>query len=115
LIRGNQEFIRTEVFANLAVTNIFLCSNNSKLKKLMGDLPTCKSAVYIEIIAGIGDDRYMHDLNAIASVPIFNLHLKQTSLPPFVPIAGICFAQDIATKALLALWELESEAQEVFR
>lgn len=115
LIRGSIEEIKQLVFDSMAEQNIFLCSNHGRLKQQLGSLPANTKAVFLEIQAGRGEDCYMHDLNALAQTPVFKLHLKQSSLPPFLPIAGVGFAQDIATQALFGVLELTCEQPEIFR
>ena len=60
----------------------------------------------------------MHDLNALAEAGFLNLHVAgqtQNPLPPpFLPVAGISFAQQIALKALALFRQAQHENKPTF-
>lgn len=61
----------------------------------------------IKITGGKDEWRSLHDLNALALTNTFKEHLKNDEFPPYLPFAGISFAQYIATTSLAALRKTE--------
>lgn len=61
----------------------------------------------IELKAGEGTFKNLHDLNALALAGLLDMHIdaKKESIihPPFLPVAGISFGHWVATKSLAAV------------
>jgi alpha-methylacyl-CoA racemase len=61
----------------------------------------------IQLIAGEGKLKNLHDLNALAMAGLLDMHLlnrKENIIPPpFLPIAGISFGHWVVTKVLAAV------------
>ena len=60
----------------------------------------------VELIAGDGKFKNLHDLNALALAGLLDMHLESREEdiihPPFLPVAGISFGHWVTTKALAA-------------
>lgn len=59
--------------------------------------------VFIRLAAGKGKLRSLHDLNVLSLTKNFSAHLNDTNFPPYLPFAGIAFAQYISTYILAAI------------
>ncbi len=89
-----------------------MLSLGPKLKKNLGledqDLNALMLAV-VELEASSTHNKAMHDLNALAITGLLSLHVAhETSpivAPPFMPIAGIAFGQQVATELLANMIE----------
>lgn len=61
----------------------------------------------LQLVAGTGKFKNLHDLNALAIAGLLDMHLLDNSdniiAPPFLPIAGITFGHWVVTKALAAV------------
>lgn len=59
----------------------------------------------------------LHDLNVLALKKILRLHALQSEsaviAPPFVPIAGVCFASSLALDLMSALWQSREHAKTI--
>jgi alpha-methylacyl-CoA racemase len=97
---------------------------SSKKRELIGldinSLKTLKAPLaVIELRASLEGAHSLHDLNALAETGLLELYLANHHdhsilPPPFLPIAGISFAQAIATELLAALLNAQRENQIVF-
>ncbi|HXH75695.1 MAG TPA: CoA transferase [Bacteriovoracaceae bacterium] len=84
-----------------------LLSLSPKLKATLGladeDLKSLPLAV-VELEASSTHNKAMHDLNALALSGYLSLHVAHETAPivdpPFMPIAGIAFGQQVATQML---------------
>jgi alpha-methylacyl-CoA racemase len=72
------------------------------LKKL-----NLKNKAIIKLSGGKGEWKSLHDLNALALTKSFYFHYKENSLPPYLPFAGIGYAQYLATACLGILRRVE--------
>lgn len=95
-----------------------LLSLSPKLKDNLGlddeSLMKINSALAIvELEASKSHKKAMHDLNALALSGFLSLHVAHTNDqivdPPFFPIAGIAFGQQVATQFLANLLEAREE------
>ncbi|MBT7610273.1 MAG: hypothetical protein HN576_10985 [Bacteriovoracaceae bacterium] len=63
-----------------------------------------KPFVFIQLKANKNNDESLHDLNAMAELGLLNLYLsnkiENKVAPPFLPLAGITFGQQLATELL---------------
>lgn len=99
--------IKTEIKELLNGTQGLLLSLSPKLKANLGlsdeDLKDLPLAV-VELEASSTHNKAMHDLNALAISGYLSLHVahenKQIVAPPFMPVAGIAFGQQVATQIL---------------
>lgn len=117
-LNGNKRLLRVdfktqeaaEIIANeMLSADIILHGLPHKLAKPLGlaveDLARMdKSLVVLQLGASDTHKSAMHDLNALAETGFLNLHVAgQTEsplAPPFLPVAGISFGQQIALTAL---------------
>lgn len=76
-----------------------------------------KDVLFIEVVGGSGKQKYLHDLNALFLTKSFRMHLEESeeiSLP-YLPLAGVIFAQQIALQTLAGLMaKRESNTIKVF-
>lgn len=79
--------------------DLALCPPSGFSKNLMSKYP---DTMFIEVIGGSGEQKYLHDLNALFLTKSFSIHLEgqDDPYPPYLPLAGIIFAQQIALEAL---------------
>jgi crotonobetainyl-CoA:carnitine CoA-transferase CaiB-like acyl-CoA transferase len=61
----------------------------------------------IKLSGGKGEWKALHDLNALALTRSFKFHCKESSLPPYLPFAGISYAQYLSTACLGILRKVE--------
>lgn len=93
-----------------------MLSLSPKLKANLGltdeDLAHFKIAA-IDLEASSTHNKAMHDLNAIAISGHLSLHVEQEERnivpPPFLPVAGIAFGQQVATELLALIIQSRSE------
>ncbi len=91
--------IALDDFEKLRTYDVILCPPSPPFKELSKKLPELG---LLMIIGGKGKQKYLHDINALFLTRTFSIHLKnmeETKLP-YLPIAGIVFAQQIALEAL---------------
>ena len=102
----NAPDIKEKIKAELMSCDGILLSLSSKLKEKIGvdeaSLASLgKSFAVVELKASREQKQAMHDLNALATSGFLSLHLmgREESIvdPPFLPIAGISFGQQVAT------------------
>jgi crotonobetainyl-CoA:carnitine CoA-transferase CaiB-like acyl-CoA transferase len=95
-----------------------LLSLSPKLKETLGvDDESLKalnrSIAVVELEASKSHLKAMHDLNALALSGFLSLHVAQTNdpivAPPFLPVAGIAFGQQVATQMLANLLSAKEE------
>lgn len=99
--------IKSEVRKILDGASGLLLSLSPKLKASLGltddDLKSLQLAV-VELEASSTHNKAMHDLNALAISGYLSLHVAheeaQIVAPPFMPVAGIAFGQQVATQLL---------------
>ncbi len=89
-----------------------LLSLSPKLKQTLGvddeSLKALKKGLaVVELEASSTHNKAMHDLNALALSGFLSLHVaheeSQIVAPPFMPVAGIAFGQQVATQLLANL------------
>jgi alpha-methylacyl-CoA racemase len=68
----------------------------------------------IQVGGGQGENKSMHDLNALAQTGVFHLHAEHSNEPPFLPMAGFSYGQQIATEALACHLECQKTLQSVW-
>jgi alpha-methylacyl-CoA racemase len=93
-----------------------MLSLGPKLKTTLGltdeDLKELPLAV-VELEASSTHNKAMHDLNALAISGYLSLHVAHENdpivAPPFLPVAGIAFGQQVATQVLANIIEMRSE------
>jgi alpha-methylacyl-CoA racemase len=91
-----------------------LLSLSPKLKKELGlmdeDLKDLPLSV-VELEASSTHNKAMHDLNALALSGLLSLHVAHETAPvvhpPFLPVAGIAFGQQVATQMLAQLLKVK--------
>ena len=95
-----------------------LLSLSPKLKNSLGLdeeslLNINSSLAIVELEASKSHKRAMHDLNALALSGFLSLHVAHTDDqivdPPFFPVAGIAFGQQVATQLLANLLQAREE------
>jgi crotonobetainyl-CoA:carnitine CoA-transferase CaiB-like acyl-CoA transferase len=72
-----------------------------------------KKKVIIKLSGGKDQWKSLHDLNALALTKTFNDHTRSSETPPYLPIAGLSFAQYLATTALAILRKVERENESI--
>ena len=103
---------RTEIRKLLESADGLMLSLGPKLKTNLGltdeDLKDLPLAV-VELEASSTHNKAMHDLNALAISGYLSLHVaheeKPIVAPPFMPVAGIAFGQQVATQLLANIIE----------
>ena len=87
--------------SELRKAHIILAPRSKKVIEICGLEEISKLCpVSIIQIGGGKTNRSMHDLNALALTEAFSMHTGQSDSPPFLPIAGISYGQQIASEAL---------------
>ena len=105
--------IKDEIKTLLQGAQGLLLSLSPKLKIGLGlsdeDLKTLPLAV-VELEASSTHNKAMHDLNALAISGYLALHVAHEEgpivAPPFMPVAGIAFGQQVATQLLANIIEV---------
>jgi crotonobetainyl-CoA:carnitine CoA-transferase CaiB-like acyl-CoA transferase len=99
-----------------------LLSLSPKLKEALGVDDASLQALNrpfaaVELEASQSHHKAMHDLNALALSGFLSLHIAQTQepivAPPFLPVAGIAFGQQVATQVLANLLQAKEESRVV--
>ena len=95
--------------------HIVLIPKSQKVINICG-LNTISQQTPLSIIqiGGGKELRSMHDLNALAQTKAFHLHIEQNDSPPFLPIAGISYGQQIVTEALACHLKASKQMQSVW-
>ncbi len=104
--------IKTQIQELLQGASGLMLSLSPKLKTTLGlsdeDLKDKPLAV-VELEASSTHNKAMHDLNALAISGYLSLHVAQETksivAPPFMPVAGIAFGQQVATQMLANIIE----------
>lgn len=104
--------IKSEIRKHLKGASGLMLSLSPKLKASLGltdeDLKDLPVAV-VELEASSTHNKAMHDLNALAISGYLSLHVAhendQIVAPPFMPVAGIAFGQQVATQLLANIIE----------
>lgn len=104
--------IKTEIKKLLDGAQGLLLSLSPKLKTSLGlDDESLKSLniAVVELEASSTHNKAMHDLNALAISGYLSLHVAHETnaivAPPFMPVAGIAFGQQVATQILANIIE----------
>lgn len=102
-----------ELFSN---AHIVLIPNKDKVIDLIGLKEIAKKFNLAVITVGGSHkgNQSMHDLNALALMPAFKMHIKENEKPPFLPIAGISYGHQIATEALGVYLKCLREKKSIF-
>lgn len=111
--------IKSQIRSYLQGAQGLLLSLGPKLKTNLGltdeDLKEMPLAV-VELEASSTHNKAMHDLNALAISGYLSLHVAHENAPivapPFMPVAGIAFGQQVATQLLANI--IESTRQKSF-
>jgi crotonobetainyl-CoA:carnitine CoA-transferase CaiB-like acyl-CoA transferase len=110
--------IKSEINELIKKSDGVLLSLSSKLKVSLGlDDESLKKIdrpfAIVELEASRSHKKAMHDLNALALSGFLALHIahenKQIVDPPFFPLAGIAFGQQVATQMLSNLLEAKEK------
>jgi alpha-methylacyl-CoA racemase len=110
--------IKQQVHKLLLETDILLLSLSSKLKETLGVDDVSLKALnrplaVVELKASESHKNAMHDLNALAISGFLSLHVAHQDspivAPPFLPVAGIVFGQQVATQALANLLQAREQ------
>lgn len=104
--------IKLEIQKLLKGADGLLLSLSPKLKNALGlddgSLISSRLAV-VELEASSTHNKAMHDLNALAISGYLSLHVAHETAqivpPPFMPVAGIAFGQQVATQMLANIIE----------
>ena len=104
--------IKEEISELLKDTHGLMLSLSPKLKNTLGltdeDLKHLPIAV-VDLEASSTHNKAMHDLNALAISGYLALHVAHEEAPivapPFMPVAGIAFGQQVATQVLANIIE----------
>lgn len=86
----------------IAESDAVLCPAGGKIASLSKKHP---HTLFVEVAGGSGKRSYLHDLNALFLTRSFKLYLEgntEEPRPPYLPMAGIVFAQQIALETLAA-------------
>ena len=106
--------IKEEIREYLKTADGILLSLSPKLKMSLGlDDESLKSLgkplAVVELEASSSHKKAMHDLNALALTGFLSLHVAHEEepivAPPFLPVAGIAFGQQVATQILANMLE----------
>jgi len=85
--------------------------------KAIQQLGLASASVLIKVRAQREHGHGLHDLNALALSGLLPLHLEKSErswlAPPFLPVAGISFGQQIALKALAFLRQAQQEQKPI--
>jgi alpha-methylacyl-CoA racemase len=104
--------LKDEIKKILSGASGLMLSLSTKLKTTLGltneDLKDLSLAV-VELEASSTHNKAMHDLNALAISGYLSLHVAHENdpivAPPFMPVAGIAFGQQVATQMLANIIE----------
>jgi alpha-methylacyl-CoA racemase len=96
----------------LAKSNIIIIPDNKFYNNLISKFKL-DNHVILKLAGGKDDWKFIHDLNALALTRSFLDHLKSSPTPPFLPIAGISFGQQIATISLAVLRQVEIKKETI--
>lgn len=112
--------IKSKIRPYLMEADAIMLSLSPKLKETLGvddaslkQLNRCLAVVELE--ASQSHKKAMHDLNALALSGFLALHVAHTNEqivdPPFFPLAGIAFGQQVATQVLANILQAREEKQ----
>lgn len=96
----------------LSSADAIILAQPKKINDLLGInkehiLETYPNLTVIELKAGDGKFKNLHDLNALALAGLLDMHIESRDEkiihPPFLPVSGITFGHWVATKLLAAL------------
>lgn len=114
---NRQKIIKSFSFKNnlhrlseeLSSANIIIAPHNSYFKNYFKNTILKKDQSLIYLAGGVGEWKNLHDLNALSFTKTFQDHLHLSGELPYLPIAGIGFAQYIATLCLALLRKTEKQ------
>lgn len=98
--------IKKKIADIIADADGILLSLSPKLKTTLGlnDENLMRELAVVELEASSTHNKAMHDLNALAISGFLSLHVAHETNavvpPPFLPVAGIAFGQQVATQIL---------------
>jgi len=97
---------RQEIIEILSRADAIITGESFHWKDILDD-DQIKEVPQIIVAGGKGKHKFLHDLNALALTNAFFLYAhnqKEDALsPPYLPFAGICFGQQIATETLACI------------
>ncbi len=105
------ETAKQTLYKYLENADILLIAGPNKIYSNLGISEDLLSSAFpnltvIELKAGEGRFKNLHDLNALANAGLLDMHVESRNeniiRPPFLPIAGITFGHWVVTKSLAA-------------
>lgn len=113
------ENIKQEIASYIKDADGVLLSLSPKLKAKLGlddeSLHGAAPLAVVELEASSTHNKAMHDLNALAISGFLSLHVANETAevvpPPFLPVAGIAFGQQVATQLLANIIQMRSSQQ----
>jgi alpha-methylacyl-CoA racemase len=114
--------IKSQITRLLSDADIILTGMPQKLSLKLGLDPASlvqinRPLVVLEVGASKDNQGSMHDLNALAAAGFLQLHVAEDSpsplAPPFLPVAGISFGQQIALTALALHRQAQQEKKPI--
>lgn len=93
--------------------DIILAPAGQYFEKVLTSQRKTHEQVIIQIAGGREEWKYLHDLNALSLSKSFIQHVEDIQSPPYLPIAGICFAQYISTYVLAAYIQMLKSQQSI--
>lgn len=94
----------------LSKSNIILVPDIKFFQSLLSEFQLNNKAI-IKLSGGKDEWSSLHDLNALALTNSFQVHLQSNGSPPYLPLAGITYAQYLATAALGLLRSVEKDGK----
>lgn len=97
----------------IQTADIIICSSfcRSMIEEALKE--SSRPIAIVEVHGGREENKHLHDINALAMSSTFNMHLEDSANPPYLPFAGISFAQYISTLALATLLEARSKQKPI--
>ena len=87
--------------------DIIIAADSNFAKKLLASYET---KVIIYISGSNSEHKAMHDINALGLSKVYRQYLTQKNELPFIPVAGVVYAQYIATACLAAYIEFQKDS-----
>jgi alpha-methylacyl-CoA racemase len=110
--RSDEEKI-TELINN---SNVILIPDSRYFQTFLSRFQVSDNKLTIKLAAGKEEFSSLHDLNVLGLTKTFKVHLagNKDQKPPYLPFAGIAFAQYIASFILAALRDAETKTHTVY-
>ncbi len=117
------ENIKSQIREIIQDADAVIIAMGDKLKIKLGldqeSLESLKKPIaFIDLKASLTDKQNMHDMNAMSDIGLMHLYLHGSNddivAPPFLPVSGIAFGQQIATDTLGAMLKAKEEQKSVF-